>query len=484
MKKYIYLIIILLTYSVFVSCDSFLDIKPDGEVVNNVQFDGPDGFEEALYGVYSTLASDNLYAKNLTFYLTDVVGQYLYPSWTGNSMTHLCVYEYLHQDVRPTIDLIWSTLYNNIANVNNILENLEKKDPQSMQLYNVYKGESLALRAFMHFELARYYCDNIINDSEAVGLPYRESYSYNVYKFEPLRITYEKIIRDLKMAEELMADTEVFYNNVGENMTGFVLNREIHLSIDAVKALLARVYWTMGDLKMAADYALQVVNTGRYECVDDTEIEDMMNGVLSPKETIFGLYSMDKYHLATMTSLYYSSGNETYVVKENFEDWYNADRDGFDSRREKWLKNLSDFGADGLRLVKVLDWYRVKQKVRPDSRVRGINMIRIPEMYYILAEYHLELEEFADAHRYFDAVIKKRGLKPYAQREGMKLSIKNLNIERCKEYIGEGQYFHVMKRYNMDGYDLTTDKLFKASEGIFIFPIPQAELDFNPIEIN
>ena len=57
------------------SCDSFLDVRPTGEIVNNELFETAEGFEEAIYGVYSYLAREPLYGKNMTYGMVDVVGQ-------------------------------------------------------------------------------------------------------------------------------------------------------------------------------------------------------------------------------------------------------------------------------------------------------------------------------------------------------------------------------------------------------------------------
>ena len=70
MKKLIYILILLIT---FYSCDNFLDVRPTGEIVNNDLFETAEGYEEALYGVYSFLAREPLYGKNMTYGLVDVV---------------------------------------------------------------------------------------------------------------------------------------------------------------------------------------------------------------------------------------------------------------------------------------------------------------------------------------------------------------------------------------------------------------------------
>ena len=48
------------------SCNKFLDIQPKGTLPADVQFSTLKGYEDAMYGVYGTLAGSDLYGKALT----------------------------------------------------------------------------------------------------------------------------------------------------------------------------------------------------------------------------------------------------------------------------------------------------------------------------------------------------------------------------------------------------------------------------------
>ena len=104
MKRLIYILFILLT--ICYSCDSFLDVRPTGEIVNNELFETAEGFEEAIYGVYSYLAGEALFGKNMTYGLVDVVGQYFSGGWDQHWSNQLRIYNYKHMEVRPEIDAI------------------------------------------------------------------------------------------------------------------------------------------------------------------------------------------------------------------------------------------------------------------------------------------------------------------------------------------------------------------------------------------
>lgn len=467
----------ILLFSMFLhfSCDDFLNVKPEGEVVNDDLFETSEGFEDALYGVYAFLNRDSLYGKNLSFYVNDVVAQYLISNWDQDPSHKLSQYDYKHSEVRPLIDQIWNNMYKNIANVNNILANLELKTEKDMRLYKVYKAEALGMRAFMHFELLRLFSDDIIRNPDAEGIPYYTKYSFEVSPFEKSKETYKKILVDLQEAERLFLENGEYFDRTEENASAFILDRPIHMNLYAVKAVMARVYWTLGEWSKAKQAALEVIDCGFFQLEDKTAMEDLVNGVLSPKETIFGLYS--ELWVTTTRNLIYSSGGSAMNLQPVYEDIYAVDLEGVDYRWEGWIKVMSDFGATGTRLMKIVDRFQVKQGSRPDKRISGINLIRLPEMYYIVAEccLHEEGEDASgNARAYFDKVLRSRGLKSFSER-GYNVYVSNINAERRKEFIGEGLYFHVMKKYGLDAYNAVFDKTYQASPDIYNFPIPEDE---------
>ena len=142
MKKLKYILIIF-CFTLYYSCDSFLDVRPEGEVVNNELFKNAEGFEDAIYGVYSTLAGPSYYGRTMTYYFNDILSQYFFHDYPGDVTLKICNFGYKDAEVRPTIDQIWGGMYKCISYVNNILENLEGHDDSSLPLYNVYKAECL-----------------------------------------------------------------------------------------------------------------------------------------------------------------------------------------------------------------------------------------------------------------------------------------------------------------------------------------------------
>lgn len=472
--KYGYLIC---CFTLLCSCNDFLDVRPEGEVVNNELFKNAQGFEDALYGVYSTLASPSFYGRTMTYYFNDILSQYFFHDYPGDITLKICNFEYKDSQVRPTIDNLWAGMYKNISYVNNILENLAKYPETAFPLYHVYKAESLALRGFLHFEVLRLFSENIVNNKSAQGIPYVNKYKLEVSPFLSAAATYEKIIEDLKTAEEIMLKNGEYFQNTDQQSNEFLKDRQIHLNLYAIQGLLARVYWTKGELKTAAEYAQKVLTCGYFELADKSEIENLINGVLSPKETIWGLFSQN-FYTNVRNDLYLSGGSSSLFLKADHDDTYQTDKTGTDYRYEKWFKNYSGIEANGLRFVKILDTYELSYTTRPEARIKGINLLRLPELYYIITEYYLSIQDQSTAISYFDQVLVSRGLTGYANRPGATLTLEQVIRERRKEFIGEGQYFFTQKRYNQNIYEAKSGKTYQASNDIYVFPIPENEIEY------
>ena len=89
MKKLKYILIIF-CFTLYYSCDSFLDVRPEGEVVNNELFKNAEGFEDAIYGVYSTLAGPSYYGRTMTYYFNDILSQYFFHDYPGDVTLKIC----------------------------------------------------------------------------------------------------------------------------------------------------------------------------------------------------------------------------------------------------------------------------------------------------------------------------------------------------------------------------------------------------------
>ena len=479
MKKFRCIVYLLVALFATTSCEDFLNIIPEGQAKRDELLETSEGIEEAMYGVCAQLRSNTLYGQELHFQTLEVMAHNLYCD--GNtSITALGKFEYDNTSVKSIFESIWTAMYKNISNANSVLDAPLVANAKEFP-YTVYRGEALGLRAFMHFDLVRLFAEQYTQNPNAAGIPYATEFSLKTPEFESLKANFEHILADLHEADSLLADEERY-----EGEGSYMLDRQIHFNKYAVKATLARVYLTMGNKAEAAKYAKEVIDGGKYYLKEMTEVKNDLAGVLSKKECIFGIYYAG-FFTQVYEKLHKTTTRYSLDLRANYQDIYNKDHIGNDYRLSSYFTTVT-LGSDQVdRLSKLTDIYELDNNVaaRPLDLILGINMIRIPEMYYIMAEVLLE-EDPAQALAYYNEVRTHRGLEPLkteavdentGELVDRPLTLQHINEERYKEYFGEGQLYFNMKRLNQSivSYDNVTT--YEASKNIYVIPIPDIEIE-------
>ena len=107
--------------------------------------------------------TDNiLYGKELSWYAIEILGHQFNPVTSNSSnskeMQEYERFNYDHTQIFSDIENIWAKAYSVIANANEALTNMEGQESSLNEVYyHVIKGELLAIRAYMHFDLLRLY---------------------------------------------------------------------------------------------------------------------------------------------------------------------------------------------------------------------------------------------------------------------------------------------------------------------------------------
>lgn len=460
------------------SCNKFLDVRPQGELPSDRLLKDAAGFESAIYGVYASMNTENLYGKTLSHEMIEILAQY-FDSFQNEYVQQVQTYNYKHTLLETTLYNVWKDMYTNIANANNILISLEKYEGK-LEHYKLYRGEALGIRAFMHFDLLRLYTENIKANANASGIPYSTKFSLKPSEFSNAAKVYELIIADLKEAEQLLAADAQYLTSPKVNPpVSFLRDRETHFNLYAVQALLARVYLTKGDLVNAAVYAKKVIDAKKFTLMDKSELAlASTNGGLYAKETIFGLYSTS-YYTTVRNRFLLQSSFFSYDLRPNMAGIYQNEQVGHDYRWEAFFR-LPVAGQGAIRFSKLLDKYQAdnQEYLRPEGMISGINLIRLPELYYIMAEALLTSNP-QEAMQYFNAVLSSRGLTPLNERNpSLNLTLERITADRYKELIGEGQTFFNMKRLHLNIRNVYNVEV-PASNKIYVWPIPFDEQEYN-----
>lgn len=474
------------------SCDDFLEINPDSEVINDELFSNAEGVEDALNGIYSTLNKENLYGKKLAWELPEILSQDLNGP-TDIVYTQLATYNY--NDANTFINSLWKDMYQTIGYTNNVILNLEEKNPNIFPHYDMYLGEAYGLRGFLHFELLRLFAPHIENGSaNERGIPYVKIYTFEPTPFSTVSEVYDAVILDLKRAQELLIMDEMYVafprvDYTSGQVESFLKGREIHFNYYAATAALARVYRMKGDLENAKIEALKIINSGKFPLASADKIVNLVAGALSPSESIFGLFSND-YIKTTEATLFSttsflgfppfqkeSGGNPLQEFRDVYNQYLGANS-GTDFRLQ-WFRRSFE-GASMLNVLKVVDVLQINTGIPPSQRglLPGISMIRVPEMYYIIAEAELVNGNTAEATSVLNQVLLSRGLAKLQNREPAIIpDLDFLYNERHKELFSEGQRWFDMKKRNMNIISNEESKILPASDKIYVLPIPIEEFE-------
>ena len=499
MRKYIGFLIVVFSFS---ACENFLDVKPEGEFLGDILFETSEGCEDALYGVYANLGSTSLYGKTLSYYLPDILASYYIAEGTSNTsyMYQWSHYNYTGEDSdRSVFDEVWTRMYENISYVNSVLFNLEGKE-NSFRYYNFYKGEALALRAFMHFELCCYFAPAYREETlDQPAIPYCETYEPLVYPFRTVKDVYQKVITDLHKAEELLKDENKFLNPlsghaVRENTPGvdaFMSERQFHLNLYAVQGLLARVYWMKNDLDSAMIYADKVISSQKFALTERVYLYNDYASRISVNEALWGVCGQsgwedqldEKFNnpsdnlldggLLPLNGFILMSSRPEGLMPASWgyaQIYEVPDYNGQQDYRLNWFQY---YDANG----KYRHFYKVCDRTDTYRGQKGVNMIRLPEMYLIMAEGLLKKEQLTEAREYFDKYTETRGF--VYREEDAEFNMDLINKEYRKEFMGEGRMWLNMKRQNLTlnscfQYNLT----IPGSDEVYVWPIPEDEFEY------
>lgn len=461
------------------SCNKFLDIQPKGTLPADVQFSTLKGYEDAMYGVYGTLAGSDLYGKALTFGLADQLGQMLGQlGQVDREAYNTLNYVYDDAAVRSRIETTFSQLYIAISNVNSVLSHAASPSFENRHLATI-RGEALGVRALLHLEVLRLFARNYSLAQQAggvtEGIPYSYDYDLKNKQVFTLQESYQRVLRDLDEAEALLASDESIQPSSPEQ-TDFYANRTTHFNKYAVYAIKARTYRLMRDYTNAARYARLVTeHKADFALVDRNSYTSRAVTFPATGEMIFGLWAPRQMQLVADYLLSQAgSGN---IVEgrraELLQSLYSSSAGGAgatDLRLGAFYRNES--GA--MRFIRFLADASTVNNV--EARYRGIALLRLPEMYYILAEALYDSDR-SGAYAALNAVRLSRGLDEYsgtefASREAFE---EELMKEYMREYAGEGQVFASLKHYNRPFVSITGDQTFQPSDQIFVLPWPLSE---------
>lgn len=465
------------------SCSEWMDIRPSTEVEADVLFTNEDGFKSALTGVYARMIGENLYGNQLTFGLLEELAQRYdaglrYNTLTSNSRA--LFYEYDEEvgignigATKTRLSNIWNAMYTDIVNINSLLEHLEENGREVIQtegLFDIIKGEALGLRAFHYFDLLRMWGPaDMANNGSQPTVPFRTRVGRE--QIAPMSADSLVIVieADLLQADSLLRNDPCNWD-IHANDIEFLNYRQFRMNRWAVRALMARFYLYANQPDLARQYAEDVIeHSGR------SLVTNMASDHAMFDESLFSLYyanMQDDYLSYFTTPVRDDSQTQRLITEGNLQYTYETASIGSNDIRARDGQGF--IRSNGVAMS------RKYLCIENDDYDLRIPLIRLSEMYYIMAE----VTTGSESASYYNAVRNARGISTtnnVSSFDDEATKISALQQEYCKDFFGEGQYFFFLKRHQVSTLNIWFKNImnnFPMLESYYEFEIPDAEREY------
>lgn len=460
MKK---IIISLLLIISTVSCRDFLVNEPVESISINTQLSTKKGVLEALNGVYYKLSTT--YFSEPVFTYGDVLsGNLKFTPKTSGAISVPTSIEntYNFNDISTDSDfsLFYSGSYEMINNLNLILNYVENlSDATETEIHEI-KAEALALRAFVHFQLYKYYSQNYtyMPDASHLGI---------VYNTAPLKVGEDY------PARKTVAETFTLLESDITNALSFIQQNQAlptgekknYISSVSVKTIAADIALWKNDWQAAYNYSNDILNNSGINLTSQSEL--VSNWAFS--ESIWELPR--DYNNGFLASTIYSLTDKStpnYVATADSYDIYSSNdlrKNLFDTKN---LKTTTSSGSQNL------PYYFTKKY---NGNVNGL-IYRLSLIYFIRAEAALHLGNTTQALNDINTIRNRAGLSSLSS-----VSIDILLDEKRKEFVFENQYFFDLMRNHKNivrnNGCISNNCNPTYPNNKFVVPIPQKSLDLN-----
>ena len=495
----------LVALTALVGATSCLDKYPDSAIPEKDAMQTFADAEQHLIGIYGHLMNSALYSGYLTL-LPDIQCDLAY-AVEGNSNTYG---DFWLWKIRPTdllIQDVYAQLYAVIGACNFYLDRIDavmarETSDANLETLDQYTGEVYAIRALCYSELLKCFCEayDPATAEQQQGVVLRTKY----FEKEPVRRatlydSYKFVLDDLTRADELLDDAEDTPNNY-------------YMSEAAVQAIRARVALYMQDWDAAIEYSSILLDDKKdtfhlasfqETAADGASTFDYMWAYDEGPEVIWRIgFTSTSYGGALGTVFLNFNRDDTYFYPDYVPaQWV------LDAYEESDLRSTSYF-ADSESGITIgyangLDWpllvkYYGNRAIFIPQRIFQVSMpkpLRLAEQYLIRAEAYCRKAspDPARAQKDLEALRKTR----FASGGTISLTgdwatdVKTFSEERVRELYMEGFRLQDLKRWGL-GFERTpqsctqdegNDLKIEAGDPLFVWPIPQHELEAPGSEI-
>lgn len=439
-----------LLQSMFVSCDSFVELEqPNSQLTGETVFADYTTATAAMKDVYAKMRDAGLLTgKSLG--LSNLLGQYtdeLVCHQTGSTTAEPFYINGLTA-TNAYIQGLWTTAYSQIYAANAVIKGVNKSTALSTVQQNQLIGEALFVRALLHSYLAGLYG----------GCPYIISTDYQknskVSRLSQAQV-YALCIADLEAATAVLPEAYVSTGRVRPNQF-------------AAKALLARLYLYNGQWAEATNAASAVLNeTGLY--VWETDLNKVF--LKGCRSTIWQFAANSATTNTQEGALFiFNAGPPPSVSLSPM--LYNSFELG-DQRKSSWIRTITK-GSNS--------WYhayKYKQGIGTGISTEYSIMLRLPEQYLIRAEARMQQGNLIGAKEDLNFVRATAGLGNTTAQTPSEILDAILNERRFELFTETGQrFFDLQRNGKLEAVLSPVKQGWNSSDSLW--PVPQSELLINP----
>lgn len=485
------------------SCNSWLDVTPQGQVEAEELYETAKGCNSALGGVYYLLSSENLYGKNLTYGMMDALAQYYEPVVAitpSHNFYELAQYNYENSTCKSYISRIWGAMYQAVNECNAFIHYVEP-NAGKIDYSELLLGEAYALRAYIHMELFEMFGQVIHTkaDLSKKAIAYRNEFNITAKLFNTGDEVLNLAEADLQKALEMLKDDPIKQygrrGDANQSLLNYydVLNyRGARMNYFCVLGLLSRLEMLRLNPDKAYTYATRVMDESKdvMSLIDKSGIEsnsDMGKDFNYSQEMLGAIYVNDLY---TMTNkMFYMEGESagsnaaipinTNMYEQLMKEVYGREPDGSgtDNRLRYWFmpQENSTTVYDFKKLHKAYDGGAAQLGHYPE-----VPIMRMSEIYYIACETQIGKNNTL-ALQYLNDVRRTRNLADIEGPLDDETLREYMIRDARKDFIGEGRMFLMYKRLFSEIY-VKTGKIIAPVESNFVFPIPDDEYEYTDNE--
>jgi len=468
------------------SCsESWLDENPSDKLSSEGSVNNVTQAQYAVDGIYNQMTDDEYYNGDYICNF-DVMADDMRVT-EGGRLDNYYDYSFYTESSDATM---WERPYEalkNAASLMAVIDDITVEGDDDVAARNDIKGQALALRGLIHFDLVKTFGKAYTHAGgpAALGVP----------------IVTETLAADAKLSRNTVE--EVYTQVIADLEAGISLLKTDanlgHINKAAAQAILAKVYLYKGDMANALTYAEEVINTSGLKLMprDKYVSEWAANGM---SESLFELVNSSEDTgggLETVGYLADPNGYGQFAAADDFITMLQAAT--YDVRNQLLAKDELSSEETGDRMGRVL---KFPGKPGEPAYTTNTRVIRLSEVYLIAAEAALATDK-TKAANYLNAVIERAYPSEDVVDEedsssilfdypadvptvtAANITLNSVLEERRLELVSEGHRFFDLVRNNMtivrgSDYWGTLNKTVEMSFHKIIQPIPRIELDANP----